>query len=342
MRKVLLASTALCMGAGMAMAEIALTGAAEMGVAGSKDDSTRFHTDVNVKFSMSGETDGGIAFGTAIELAESGDGSNAVDNDDEHGGISVYMKGPFGNLELGDTNGAYAYALADARGVGGGAIRDDHEHGGSSGNDGLDGKHDGQILRYDIAFSGFGFAASVELDDDIDDAKPDEDPLQKDDGDPIFGVGGKYSMTMADGMAVGVGVGYQMGSSATDDMTVVGGSVDVTTPYGLKAVANFSNESHEASAADDSSETDVTYAGFGLGYAAGPMSIGVNVGTIETDDSDNSMDKDVTGFGLAASYSLGGGAELQFGVGSSETDYADAAKTDTDANQWSLGVAFSF
>ncbi|MCY4242436.1 MAG: porin, partial [Rhodobacter sp.] len=92
MKRLLMATTALCLGAGTAAADVALSGSAEMGVAGSKDDSARFHTDVNVKFGLSGTTDGGITFGSAIELAESGDGSPAVDDDDEHGGISVFMK----------------------------------------------------------------------------------------------------------------------------------------------------------------------------------------------------------------------------------------------------------
>jgi len=355
MKRVLLATTALGMGAGVAFAQdamemapsIALSGDAEMGVVGSKDESARFHTDINVKFTLSGMTDGGVAFGSAIELAESGDGSNAVDDDNEHGGISIFMKGPFGNLEMGDTDGAFDWALSETNGVGGGSINDAEEHGAFSGNGGLDGIHDGQILRYDIAFSGFGFAASVELDDDIKATKTKA--AQLDDGDPVFGVGGKYSMGMADGITVGVGVGYQMGSTGAahadhpnQDMTILGGSVDIGTSYGLKAIANFSNESHEASAANDSSESKITRAGFGIGYASGPMEIGVNVGSVETDSPGTTDDRDVTGVGLAASYSLGGGAAIKFGVGTSETDNTDAGKADTDTNRWSLGVAFKF
>ena len=358
MKRVLLATTALGMSAGVAFAQdamemappIALSGDAEMGVAGSKDESTRFHTDVNVKFTLTGMTDGGIAFGSAIELAESGDSEPSVDDDDEHGGISVFMNGPFGNLELGDTDGAFDWALAETNGVGGGSIRDNEEHGAFAGNGGLDGMHDGQILRYDISFSGFGFAASVELDDDIKEKKNAAGAVTKaaqlDDGDPVFGVGGRYSMDMADGISVGVGAGYQMGGTATHDRTIIGGSVDIGTAYGLKAIANFSNEEHESNVTGTVDETTVTRAGFGIGYASGAMEIGVNVGAVETDTTAATGDNDVTGVGLAASYSLGGGASIKFGVGSSETDYAvntgTGAKADSDANSWSLGVAFKF
>ena len=349
MKRVLLATTALCVGAGMAAAEITLSGDAEMGVAGSKDDSTRFHTDVNVKFGLTGMTDGGIAFGSAIELAESGDSEPSVDDDDEHGGISVFMKGPFGNLELGDTDGAFDWAMAETNGVGGGSIRDNEEHGAFAGNGGLDGMHDGQILRYDISFSGFGFAASVELDDDIKEKKNAAGAVTKaaqlDDGDPVFGVGGRYSMDMADGISVGVGAGYQMGGTATHDRTIIGGSVDIGTAYGLKAIANFSNEEHESNVTGTVDETTVTRAGFGIGYASGPFEIGVNVGATENDMPGANDDSDVSGVGLAASYDLGGGAKVKFGVGSDETDWPEVEgqdSRDTDGNSWSLGVAFSF
>ena len=341
MKRILLATSALCVGAGMAVAEITLSGDAEMGVAGSKDDSTRFHTDVNVKFTLSGETDGGIAFGSAIELAESGDGSKAVDDDDEHGGISIFMKGPFGNLEMGDTDGAFDWALAETNGVGGGSIADNEEHGAFTGNGGLDGMHDGQILRYDYSFGGFGFGASVELDDKI----AGKDPAQDDDGKPVFGVGGRYSMGMADGISVGVGAGFQMGSTATHDKTIIGGSVDIGTAYGLKAIANFSSESHETRAEDNDDEATIARAGLGLGYAAGPFEIGVNVGATENDMPGANDDSDVSGVGLAASYDLGGGAKVKFGVGSDETDWPEVEgrdSRDTDGNSWSLGVAFSF
>ena len=405
MKRLLMATTALCLGAGTAAADVALSGSAEMGVAGSKDDSARFHTDVNVKFGLSGTTDGGITFGSAIELAESGDGSPAVDDDDEHGGISVFMKGPFGNVEMGDTDGAYDWALAEIVGVGGGAIRDDHEHGAYDGNGGLDGKHDGQILRYDIAIgSGFEFGASVELSDDKD-GQPGGKTY-----DPIFGAGGKFSMPMNFGN-LALGGGFQMGSfdhaimdghpdpaDATKKRTIWGSGGPVAGHDGevegaifggsakldvggadsggsWHVIANGSlmeadgSVTHGPAAARVTTTADVeaTYLGIGLGYAVGDLSMGVNFAnkvTESTVDPNNRANADstvlettVNGVGFTAAYGLGGGAEIQFGVGSSETenDYTYNGRpaalsgsgegghdSSSDTNKWSLGVAFSF
>ena len=410
MKRVLLATTALCMGAGTAVADVALSGDAEMGIAASKDNSVRFHTDVNVKFTLSGETDAGVAFGSAVELAESGDGSPAVDDDDEHGGISVFMSDPdgFGTLTLGDTDGGYDWAMDE---IGSGGIRDDSEHGAWNGNGGLDGKHDGQILLWNRTIgSGFSMAASVELDDHADNAASN---------DPIVGFGGKFSMPMGVGN-VSLGGGVQTGSfdhiieggltaeqrgdgdgkpviwgiAKTDTAAAMGREVEGTI-VGGSAVMDFGGEmgglsvtlnasvmeadgSHTEGMGNDAitstADVEKTHLGVGFGYTVGAISLGVNVGSLATESkvdpnnavntatSDHYMvDETVTGVGFDVAYDLGGGATLKFGVGSSETEYdytyahdraasgasgtgANAAGHDysSDANKWSLGVAFSF
>ena len=58
MKKVLLASTALALTAGMAAADVSLSGYAEIGVKDNGDEVV-FHHDFDVKFTLSGETDGG-------------------------------------------------------------------------------------------------------------------------------------------------------------------------------------------------------------------------------------------------------------------------------------------
>ena len=223
MKRVLLATTALGMGAGVAFAQdagmaddgmmemappITLGGVAEMGVAGSSDDSVRFHNDVNLTFTMSGTTDAGVTFGTAIELSdiENAAGRNTTNNDDHHGGIAVHMSDPdgFGTLTLGETDGAFDWAMTEVNA--GGGLRAELEHSGWNGNSGIDGRHDDQVLRWDRAIgSGFSMAASVELDDDTD-GKPGGSTH-----DPIVGIGGQYAMPMGGG-SLTIGAGYQMGS----------------------------------------------------------------------------------------------------------------------------------
>ena len=393
MKRLLMATTALCLGAGTAAADVALSGSAEMGVAGSKDDSARFHTDIDVTFGMSGTTDAGVSFGAAIDIdeasVEDGGKDHATNNDDEDGGIAVFMSDPdgFGTVTMGDTAGAIAWAVSDARGAGPGSIRDNHEHGGSSGNDGLDARHDNQILRWDRAIgSGFSLAASVELDDDTG-GTPTSDTH-----DPILGVGGTYSMAMGVG-TLGLGGGFQMGSFTHEikdgntgdaqvtlwdhevEATAIGGSVSLDFGNGgdgIKVVGDAGLMEADGSVSDEDGVAEVAdvesmHLGLGLGYTVGAISIGVNVGTnttettydIRGDNNATMVEETVEGVGFTAQYDLGGGAKLQFGVGSSktDTDYAygsgltdyagnstgeNTHDTSGDANSWSLGVAFSF
>ena len=401
MKRLLMATTALCLGAGTAAADIALSGSAEMGVAGSKDDSARFHTDIDVTFTMSGATDAGVSFGAAIDIDEASDDVNmnaagtetvdaATQDDDDDGGIAVFMSQPqgFGTITMGDTAGAIAWAVSDARGAGPGSIRDNHEHGGSSGNDGLDAKHDNQILRWDRAIAaGFSLGASVELDDDTGGTPTSATH------DPILGVGGTYSMAMGVG-TLGLGGGFQMGSfnhmiaagdpGATDPLwngeveaTAIGGSVSLDFTAGgdgIKLVGDAGVMEADGSMSDDdgvaeAADVEAMHMGLGLGYTVGAISLGVNVGTMVTESTydvrgENNatmIEETVNGVGFSAAYDLGGGAELQFGVGSAETetDYqygsavglgtlpanrtrANVHDSSSDTNSWSLGVAFSF
>ncbi|MCY4242780.1 MAG: porin [Rhodobacter sp.] len=393
MKRVLLATTALCMSAGTAVADVALSGAAEMGVAASKDNSVRFHTDVDVKFTLSGETDGGVTFGSAVELndIENAAGRQTTNDDDDDGSVAVFIEDAdgFGKLTLGDTPGAIAWAVSDARGAGANSLRDDHELGGD-GNDGLDDSHDNQILLWNRAIgSGFEMAASVELDDHADNEASE---------DPILGVGGKYSMAMGVG-TLGLGLGFQMGSdtiSVADDnegataplwndevdLTAVGGSVSIDFGNGgdgIKVIADAGvaegdgSISNNSGVVTDTLDYERMHFGLGVGYTVGAIKLGVNVGsrTSEWTDSNPRTDNDsvtieetVSGIGFSAAYSLGGGAELQLGVGSKETEVdrmygsartvvipsnaaegttrANVHDSSVDTNRWSLGVKFAF
>ncbi len=122
-----------------------------------------------------------------------------------------------------------------------------------------------------------------------------------------------------------------------------------------------------------------THLGLGIGYTTGPVTFGANWGAWKTDrdfmrtavrvnddatpDIPNEgtvrqaalVDSASTGFGLTANYDLGGGAVIQLGFGGgvtktvftlddgSETGaLGDSYSVDTNANNWSLGLAFSF
>ena len=283
MKKVLLATTALTLSAGIAAADghtgVSITGFAEMGIRDDGPNDVQFHQDIDITFSMSGEADNGLSFGTAIDIDEVGANATGTsttalsdagaDNPfggPQDGGVSVFISGDFGTLTLGDTDGAFDWALTEI--VSGGSLQDDAEHGGYDGNAGLDGSGDGQILRYDNTFGDFSFAVSFEQD-----------------ADGVTGV----PADSATGDTFGVGVKGSFG-----DFSVGGdfGPVNV--------VVNF---------ADRDTATD-DYAGIGVTYADGPLTLHANFAQDFGGDE---------GFGIHADYDLGGGLEAQFGYGSDDT-----------------------
>ncbi len=308
MKKVLLASTALALTAGMAAAEVSLSGYAELGIfqvddgTGSSGDNIEFHTDIDVTFTLSGETDSGLQFGASIDLDES-DGNTATGaspafSANTQGGESIFVKGDFGTITMGDTDGAFDWAMTEV--FWGTSIADDHStHAGASGNAGLDGTYDGQIARYDYSFGNFAFALSAELDD-------------TGTGDTVLGAGVKYSMDMG-GTSLGFGVGYQ--DDGVSD--VAGISVDAAFAGGIGARVNFSTQ--------DNGTTSTDHMALGLSYTSGPLLVEANYG--EFDNGTTSTD----GFGAAVNYDLGGGAVVMVGYG-----------TDDNADRFSAGLGLSF
>jgi len=225
MKKVLLTSTALVAFAGAAAAEVTLSGWAEMGVVGgSSGQTTQFFQDVDVDFTLSGETDSGLVFGANVDLDEAGNLGDPFSNQ----GVDIFVSGEFGTVTLGDTDGALAWAVDDIAAWGDPGTIDDAEtaHFGFT-DTWLDESYDGQILRYDYTFDDFGFAVSLEQDD------TNETPGGVEtcavvpgavDGDPAltecttsagtkpddynWGVGAKWTPQMGPG-TLALGIGYQ-------------------------------------------------------------------------------------------------------------------------------------
>ena len=304
MKKVLFATTALVAFAGAAAAEVSLSGYAEMGIKDNGSDIV-FHTDIDATFKMSGETDNGLSFGASVDLDEvnnsvslGGSAPNGFNNE------NVFIKGSFGNLTMGDTDGAFDWALTEVGMLS--SLADDHTtHAGYSGNSGLDGSTDsaagdGLIARYDYSFGDFGIAVSAEIDNDAGD-------------DNVFGLGAKWSGDMG-AMALGVGVGFQ--TNGTND--IAGASVKVSSA-GFDVVVNYSD-------LDGFGGKD-SHAAIGLGYTTGALSLTANYGTYDLVGGG-----DDKGWGAAANYDLGGGAVVMVGYG--DSDGADAT--------WSAGLGLSF
>lgn len=107
MKKILIASTALVLTAGMAIAEShggpTLSGNARMGVRYDGTD-MQFTSRVRGAISMAGTTDGGLSFGGSFDL------HNAVAAAAGHSG-NVFISGAFGKIAMGDVDSALQVAV---------------------------------------------------------------------------------------------------------------------------------------------------------------------------------------------------------------------------------------
>ena len=111
MKKILLATTLLAASTGFAAAEVTLSGDARMGILSDFADDVQFTSRARVKFTLSGETDGGLAFGASFRA----DNAGAASSGDAG---SVFVSGAFGKLSMGDVDGAANAAVGHVSGVG--------------------------------------------------------------------------------------------------------------------------------------------------------------------------------------------------------------------------------
>ena len=216
------------------------------------------HTDIDVTFAMSGQTDTGLTFGASIDLDES-DGRDDAGNSPAfdgraQGGEEIFVSGAFGTLTMGDTDGALDWALQEI-GIGS-SLGDAHTvHAGYSGNDFADG-YGGQIVRYERSFGDFAVALSANLSDGspndaihylgqrVPGSSTPAEPLWAP-RDDILAVGAKYSASLA-AAELDFGIGYtQLGHHPSqpgydgehDD--ALGISLDADFGNGFRAILNW-------------------------------------------------------------------------------------------------------
>ena len=330
MRKLLIATTALVATAGMAAADVKISGSAEIGMRdGGGTTGMEMHTDTDIKFKLSGASDNGLTFGASIDLDE------AAKLNSTGGAQAIFVSGAFGTLTMGDTDGALDKVNAE---VGmGSAIADDHTaHAGYNGGSGLD---SGDILRYDTSVSSFNVSASIGQDDTAG-------------NNDVMGYG--LSTTVG---TVAVSVGYQ-----TDDAQDITAVSAKSTVGGLTMTANYS----EATMTDTKAITGVAasitaatstavafnvlavtakdlvvnsyeHTGIGFGYSVSGVNLSANYGSYDYDDGSQA-----DGFGVAANYSLGGGATVMVGYGSGNARVTNRVAAAADVDSFSIGLGLSF
>lgn len=363
MKKVLFATTALIATAGIASADVAITGSAEMGVVGGSGTApTQFFQDIDVTFTLSGETDGGITFGAAVDLDEISGNSDAADNFAEDGGVAIFISGDFGTLTMGDTDGGFDAGMQEVNIGSPGSIADDEtSHAGYLGNSGLDGLYDGQILSYSYTISDFTITGSVEMDDGNAPvgqfstspfATPARTAVAGNEAEAIYGIGVSYNGSFGGGSYT-VGGGYQATADThanvvgDQSFSIVGISATVALDSGLSAGLNFSQFDYDGGGAFV--DMEATHAAIGVAYTFDAITVHANYGVFDANST--AFVADSEGFGLAAGYDFGGGLTALLGYQSSEVtnlnnvaggNYLGTAPVLGTTNTFSLGLSMSF
>jgi len=284
MKKLLIASTALVATAGMAAADITITGHAAAGIHSGLDDvsTTSNTTDIagdgvysnaGVDFTMTGATDNGISFSASVNI----DAGTEIDSGDfefdgADGGTaglgSVSMTGTFGTLTFDDG--------------------------------GIDNLYNGDFTAADVSYSTTVGAISLSVAHDTSGA---DDANSMSAGYTASGM----SFTLAasddtDGTSSSLSVAYALNDSVsvTGKTDQVAGAESVQT---ITAATTLNGVSVSVSSANNST-WDVD-----LGYTAGGFAL--TYGVDETD-----------GWTATATTALGGGATFSAGVDNNDSTYA--------------------
>merc|ERR1711969_474249 len=87
---------------------------------------TQFFTDMDIRFTLSGEADNGLTFGATIDLDEAADNSNPgrFENPDEPGGEAIFISYGGATFTMGDTDGALDARVPELA-LAGGSLADD-------------------------------------------------------------------------------------------------------------------------------------------------------------------------------------------------------------------------
>uniref|UniRef100_UPI00286B43FE porin n=1 Tax=Tabrizicola sp. TaxID=2005166 RepID=UPI00286B43FE len=296
---------------GFAAAEITLSGDARMGIIddfGTGD--TAFTSRARVKFTMSGETDGGLSFGASFRA------DNAVD---AKGGTAgeVFISGAFGKLAMGDVDGAAQAAVGNVSGVGLTGLSDTNELAF------LLGGEDPSAL-YSYSSGALGLFLSV----------------QANGGNSNYGVGANYTTG-----AYKFGIGYE---SLEDGSTPGGGwpdKINFSSFFGngatqvvLGADATFGAVTAKVRFAryseDSGTDLGMDQTALSIDYAMDALTLTAFVSNYRGTDGYAGDDGDF--YGLGAAYDLGGGAKVVGGYVKADS----SALGDTSA--FDLGVSFSF
>ena len=290
MKKVLFATTALVMTAGVAAAEVSVGGDGRIGFQsydGTNDGDLTFESRIRISFSASGETDAGLSFGGSIRAdnASDGDDANTTNGDGGVNGFdgSVFVEGTFGKISMGDVSGAPEAAVGDLSGVGLTGVGDFNETTYLSNSV-------REAARWDYTTGDLGLHVSSD----------NPGPA----GDTAYGIAVTYAMG-----DFSFGLGHE--DAGTSDHTIGGvtagfGDLTVKVIYGTADLAGV----------------DFDQTGISVDYVTGATTL---TAFYDTEDL-GGVDTDSYGVGVA--YDLGGGAALKAGYANQDNSVTDVSNYD--------------
>jgi outer membrane protein OmpU len=297
MKKLLIASTALVATAGMAAADITVTGHAAAGyhsgldgkgVATASATDTGIYSNVGVDFTMSGATDGGLTFGASLNI----DAGTEIDQGNfEFDGSDAGTAG-LGNVNISSAAGTITFD-----------------------NAGIDNLFDSDYASHDVSISttinGIAVNAAFDADDSV--AGVAGTAADADMSASLAYTAGSLTTTVtgsnhaADGMATKLAVSY-----VVNDMLTVGGNTKTLAAAGSDAVTGV-NATVVANGFTITASSDNSASGgdwdLDLGYVLSGTTLAYG-----TDEND--------AWAATASRSLGGGATVQAGLNWEDSMYA--------------------
>lgn len=334
MRKILLASSALVLAAGLAnaQAEITLGGDGYMGFAyGDFDGDGIFPTtadddennylfvyDLDFDITAAGESDNGLVFGASMDIDEMDTSQGAVGWDSV-----LFVSGAFGQLSMGDTDGGAEAIIGDFDGVGITGLGDFNE------NIFLIGAGPspaGPLALYEFSSGGLSLAVGFNDDEGYSAA------VGFDGG--IWAVGLGYEsiqegavITLFDVDALGSSTGTSaLDITATDDVDHIIGAASVNFEgFTLKGVYGQA----------DTGDVEIDQYGISAGYGFDAWDFAAYYRKLETDGLADDDEADF--YGIGASYDLGGGLALAGGIVGADVDSFDGTLTVAD-----FGFTFAF
>ena len=315
MKRLLLASSALCLGAGMAtaqdmaddgmmemsMSSVTVGGDGRMGVVFDDDENARFSSRVRVSFALAAALDSGLTAGGSIRADNAPGGAAGT-------GGSIFLEGLFGKLAMGDVDPGAKAALGNVATVGY-SLLDEHNN-----LTYIRGGDPDPTLLYTLPKMGPVQAyASVSQE-----AMGEGDGAASEVSFDTFSIGAKADLSFGDVGTAWLGAGFESATGDGDGHLMVGAGASVSGFTGKLLVGTLDDDNQYAVSA---------------GYSAGV--IGATV--FYADDTEMDAKDSAEALGVGLEWSLGGGASIKGGVvnviGQNGAD--DTRKAD-------LGVTFGF